>query len=348
MKDLGAGKDPEFDPKLMGWGDRTLQPHQNLAMESRSIQYLSDKTGIVCSASAAEGASKMSPKMDKLIRSFFKFDSGWDTMVAERMLYKLTPEQTLMVTQNIGNCVGDSHCCLVAGRIAHEVFAIGEAEEPFGFGQLSVPFIAYSYGAGRLVGGMINSRGDGSYCGAQMEGSQEYGYLPCSTPGLNEAYGESSMPQGSAKTGRKFGSSKSEIEKWKGEATKFDLLEAPVCKTVDDAIMMIEEKQIGLQICSGTMPGRPVYDKALDCYVYTGWTPASHSTQIVTSFKQKGRQFFVGRNQWGYGAHKGAPSLGIPGGCYVFPAENLASWLKRAECIGVGSIQGIPQSPKFV
>lgn len=241
----------------------------------------------------------------------------------------------------VHNCVGDSHCCLLAGRIAHEILAIGDAEEPLGEKQLAVPFIPYSYGVGRWVGGMLGP-GDGSYCGAQIEGTMKHGFLPCFTPGLDK-YG--SLPQSSASVGRLFGKSKAEIEKWTDKASLFDLLEAPKCKTVDEFWDLVVEKQIPLQICSGTMPTFWKNDDKYGIPLYRMGEPASHSTQLVAGIELKGARFAVGRNQWGYGAHKGAPSIGIPGGCYTFPIEELAKWLPKAETIGIGSIKGLEINP---
>jgi hypothetical protein len=336
--DLQNAPDPAPSPDWMGWGKTTLTADQNQHAEAA----LQDALPFVCGADATRGASAMLPGVEAKIRSFFKFDGpGWDLMVAERLLYGLAPDQTLMIPQNMGNCVGDSHACLIASRIAHEVVALGEPEEALGKGQLSVPFIPYTYGVGRWVGGMLGP-GDGSYCGAQIEGTETHGYLPCFTPGL-ETYGD--LPQSSTSVGRLFGRSRSEIEKWTGKAKSFDLLEAPKCKTAAEAWDLIVTRQVPLQICSGTMPTFWKFDQKYGFPLYRMGTPASHSTQIVGAFEHKGGRFFVGRNQWGYNAHKGAPEIGIPGGCYVFPAEELSKWLPRAECIGLGAIKGLEANP---
>lgn len=330
-------RDPAPNPKRMGWGKKTDTDAEKRKKDRKLIESLP----MVCAAGDAVGATQLIASIEKTVRAKFMFDSGWDCMVAERLVYKLADLLTLMITQNIGNCVGASHVALLASRIAHEILLIGDPEEPLGMDQLAMPFIPYTYGVGRWVGGMLGP-GDGSYCGAQIEGTQKHGFLPCFTPGL-EAY-DGTLPQASAKVGRKFGSSRAEIEKWTELAKPFDLVEAPVCRSTDDAIHLIEDLKIPLQICSGVMPGGRV-DNSLGFPVYTGFVSASHSTQITTSFTFKGRKFFVDRNQWGYKAHLGAPTIGIPPGCLVFPAENFTKWIKKSECIGIGAIKGLESNP---
>lgn len=338
--------DPSPDQFPQGWGDPTLQAAQNQLIEATAQESLP----IIVAAEDAIGASQMIPSVEAAIRKHFRFDGpGWDSMVAERLLYGLAEGETIMVPQNIGNCVGDSHCCLLAGRIAHEIYAIGEAEEPLGMQQLAVPFIPFSYGVGRWVGGMLGPS-DGSYCGAQIEGTMKYGFLPCFVEGLDKyaGSGASGLPQGTAAAGRLFGRSKAEIQKFTDKAIDFDLLEAPQCKTVDDAWTLIVDKKINIQICSGTMPKFWKFDDKYGFPLYRMGTPASHSTQINAAFEHKGGRFFVGRNQWGYNAHKGAPEIGVAGGCYVFPSEELAKWLPRAEAIGIGAIKGLEMKPPSI
>lgn len=336
--------DPSPNPQLMGWGDPTLQVHHNLVRESRSLEKMYEaKPHIFCDGFSARGASPMNPKIEKVIRSKFKFDAGWDFMVAERFVYRLTDAQTLMVAQLIGNCVGDSHCCLLASRIAHEILCDGDAEEKLGIEQLGIPFIPYSYGAGRMVGGMLGPS-DGSYCGAQIEASMTHGFLPCYTPGL-DVYG-GTLPQASANANRLFGKSKAEIMKWEPKALQFDLEEAPKIKSADEAWTAIVDKKIPLQICSGQgfkYKGRD--ENGVEIYVPGGSWP--HSLQVVAAFQIKSQRYKAIRNQWGYDAHKGSPNQGIVGGVFVITYETFDRWVKNSETIGIGSIKGLPSKPSF-
>lgn len=335
-------RDPAPNPDYMGWGEKKLQVAQNLLLEAVSQEELP-----LVVASEAVGASAMLPSIEAAIRKFFKFDGlGWDFMVAERLLYGLTLEQTLMILQNIGNCVGASHTALLGSRIAHEVFALGQTEEPLGKLLLSIPFIPYSYGAGRWAGNMLGP-GDGSYCGAQIKGSMEHGFLPCSTPGLEKyaGSGASDLPQGTASAGRLFGRSKAEIQKWTEKATPFDLLEAPKVKNSDDLWEIMVEKHCPVQICSGVMPTFWKNDSKYGP-LYRMSQRASHSTQIVAAFEHAGQRFFVDRNQWGYGAHYGNPFFGIAKGCMVCPMEEFDKWARQGfEALAIGEIQGLQTNP---
>lgn len=327
-------------PKEMGWGQVDLGLDQNRLVEAK----LQNELPVLCSAGETAGASAIIPSIEQTIRSKFKFDEGWDFMVAERMVYKLGDTETLMIPQNMGNCVGDSHCCLLASRIAHEILAEGDPEDPLGYGDLAVPFIPYSYGVGRWVGDMLGP-GDGSYCGAQIEGTMKYGFLPCFTTGLKEAYGD--LPQSSTSVGRLFGRSKSEISKWTDKAAQFDLLEAPKCESAEDLKTLIVNKKVPIQICSGWGFAYDGFDNKYGVHLYRKSGSWSHSMQLVACFAIKGQWFTVIRNQWGQDQHKGSPEIGIPGGCMVITIELFERWVQSAEAIGIGAIKGLPANPGF-
>ena len=330
--------DPPIPLERTGWGLPEHSDDQRLVVEGTGLEALPN----LCAATEARGASGMLPSIEEKILAKFQFDSGWDCMVAERMVYGLEDTQTLMVPQNMGNCVGDSHDCLIASRIGHEVLALGEAEEPLGRGMLGIPFIPYSYGVGRMVGNMLGP-GDGSYCSAQIKGTMQYGFLPCFTPGLEEYSG--TLPQASTNVGRLFGKSKREIMKWADKAQQFDLEEAPKVQTADEAYDLIANKQIPLQICSGQGFKYDRFDEKYGVHLYKMSGRWSHSMQLPTAFTIKGQQFTVIRNQWGINQHKGSPEIGIPGGCMVITIEDFAKWLRKAQCVGIGAIKGLESNP---
>lgn len=331
-------RDPAPNRDLMGWGERQLRDAQKRVMEQKMQEALPN----VIVAGDAIGAGTMLPTIEKKIRSLFMFDEGWSCLVAEQLVYELADAITLMIAQNIGNCVGASHAGLIASRYAHEILALGDAEERLGVGNLAMPFIPYTYGVGRWVGNMLRG-GDGSYCGAQIEGTMKYGFLPCFTPGLDQFDG--TLPQCSASVGRQFGKSKSLLQEWSAKAVQFDLLEAPRCTSADDAKELIAGKQIPLQICSGQGFVYDRFDEKYGVHLYRPGGRWSHSMQLVACFAIKGQWFIVIRNQWGMNAHKGSPEIGVPGGCMVITLETFAKWIRSAECIGIGSIKGLEANP---
>ena len=326
-----------MDAQFFGWGHPEKSVDQNLGLERESM----DSVVGVCSTGDAIGASQPLPGPLAKVRAKFKFDEGWNFLVAENILYEMADGVTLMVTQNIGNCVGDSHCCLLAERIAHEIVLAGDLEAPLGKGNMAVPFIAYSYGVGRMEGGMLGP-GDGSYCGAQMAGTMKWGFLPSDTPGL-DVYG--SLPQGSASAGRLFGRSKAEIMKWTDKAKPFGLAEAPRCKSADDLVTGVTKKFMPYQICSGWGFKYSHYDAKYGVHIYVRGGSWSHSMQIVAVFCIKGQWFVVIRNQWGQNQFKGSPEVGIPTGCMVITLETFSSWIRSAECMGIGEIRGRKLNP---
>ncbi len=334
-------QDPPVNPRLFGWGDPALNVIQNRVIESNLIGSLPN---VVVARDAT--AAVMLPSIEKVIRAKFHFDEGWSFFVAEETVYRLSSGQTLMVPQNIGNCVGSSHSKLLAARIAHEILALGDAEDPLGStitGPTSlIPFIPYTYGVGRWAGNMLGG-GDGSYCGAQIKGTMEHGFLPCRTPGLEQYAG--TFPQCAADVGRLFGRSKSVLEQWRPQAIKFDLLEAPRASTGDEAKTLVVDKQIPLQICSGWGFAYDRFDSKYNVHLYRRSGSWSHSMQVMAIFAIKGQWFVAIRNQWGMDAHRGSPEIGIPGGCFVITFELFSSWIRASETIGIGQIQGLPQNP---
>jgi hypothetical protein len=316
----------------MGWGNLKLNALQNRVIEANLQEALPN----VCLAKDAR-VVEMIPSIEAAIRAKFQFDEGWDFAVAEEMVYGLL----LWIEQNIGNCVGASHVQALADRIAHEILAMGEAEDPLGAGLLGMPFIPFTYGVGRWVGGMLGP-GDGSYCGAQIDGTMKYGFLLCSTPGLEKYAGSGAdgLPQGTASAGRLFGRSKAEIEKFTSAAKDFDLLDAPKCETGDDVHKCIIETKAPVQICSNWGFAFAGKDSATGLNLYKKSGSWSHSMTIRAVFGIKQRWFWRVRNQWGRQAHK-------DGDTFVIPAELGAQWVKQAEAIGIGAIQGLPQNPGF-
>lgn len=345
--DVANYKDPPAGPT--GWGLEDRNAAQNRILEQAS-QAAPEISRVLITARGAIGASGLDPIIEKAIRSRFKFDEGWDFMVAERIVLGYSELETWMARQLVGNCVGDSHCGLISLRIAHEVVAEGDAEDPLGRGHLGAPFIPYSYGVGRWAGNMLGP-GDGSYCGAQMEGTLKHGFLPCFVEGLSQyaSDGDAALPQGTATANRLFGRSKSEIEKWTSKAVPFKMTEAPKAETADEAKLLMTEKYTPLQICSDWAFKYKGLDDKYGVHLYQrdrgdSW---SHSMQVVLMFAIKG-QWFVGiRNQWGFDAHRGSPEIGIAPGVFIITMEEFAVWMKQSEVMGIGEIQGMPANPGF-
>ena len=252
------------------------------------------------------------------------------------------------VADGIGvhNCVGASHCLLLATRIAHEIVGMGQLEEPLGAGMLGVPFIPFSYGVGRDAAG-IRGKGDGSTCQGQIEGTREHGFLPCYIAELKQfkGTGDADFPQGTASANRSFGSSIANCKPWFEYAKKFELKETPLIESADDAYECIAEKKIPIQICSDIGFKHTADKKYGDLYVPgPSW---AHSMQLVAALTFKGERFIVVRNQWGDEAHTGNELMGIPGGSMVLAFDVADRYIKRSHAVGIGEIVGLATTLEF-
>ena len=324
--------EPEPNEKRMGWTIDHLQPAQMKLIEEQASQ----EDELFCEAADASSISDIDDRILEIVKSHFKFDDGMNLLVFEQLVY----QTTFMIDQNMGNCVGNSHVCLVANRIAVEILGFGQLEEPLDVPgvQTNVPFIPYSYGVGRHMAG-FRGNSDGSTCSGQIQGTQKYGFLPCYTPGLENYSG--TLPQCSSSVGKKFGRNFDECEKWLPHAKQFDLLEAPRARTAEDAKHLVCEKLISLQICSGWGFKYDGFDSHYGVHLYRPSGRWAHSMQVVAMFEIKGQWFTVIRNQWGKNQHKGSPEIDIPGGCMVIPIETFDRWIRDSVTFGIGEIQGL-------
>jgi hypothetical protein len=272
------------------------------------------------------------------LRDSFFFDEGWDFCAAERLVYGDTLPRG---PQNIGNCVGYSHCLLLATRIAHEILVEGDPEAKLGSHQDSpVPFIPYSYGAGRCLSGNMCGGGDGSYCSVQLRASQEHGFLPSDTAGL-----PTPVPQGTSSTGRSWGSNRGRVlQKWRDQALAYDLEHSYQIESVEDLWEALTEDFHPVQICSnwGFKASHQVKIDGNESFtLYQRGGRWAHSMQILAGFRHKGDEYYKIGNQWGPNAHK-------DGWYFIVSADTMEAWLRAADARTIGEIKGRPVSvPAF-
>lgn len=313
-----------------GWGHPGDAPERTLYREKIAFEVFSsanpERYVQACDFSAKEEST-----IEKELRKSMPFDEGWSFLPAEKLVYG----QELVFNQNIGNCVGASHCLLLAACVAHEILVEGDPEEALGEFKTSspVPYVPYSYGVGRVFIGGNRIRGDGSLCEWQIKGTMDYGFLPSDTPGLTD------VPQGSASTGRRFGSSAAELNKWTDTAKNYDLVTSVVPSSADDCWDLVVNKRRPLQICSGwsfafwktDSNGVNVYRRSPE-----GW---AHSMQIVAMFTIKGQRYVTVRNQWGK-SHK-------DGMTFTTYFEEFAKWYSQANIASIGELKGRSSKAKF-
>lgn len=240
--------------------------------------------------------------------------------------------------QRIGSCVGSSWMRLTTIRTLWESFVLRDPEEVWGTSLVGTnnvaPFGPYGYRAGRKIAG-ING-GDGSYCSAQVKGAQQYGMLPCSTPGLvSDAFPE---PQDMS-TYRRMGNSDQFLNQYAAAAGKHKLLETERVTSADDAKVLICEHFKPLQICSmwAFRPDRQHPSWRLgngeEVVIYrrdnsTSW---AHAMSIVGFVSVGGSWYVIVLNSWG-NSHRN-------GQWFVISADLFHTWLQSAECYSVGDIE---------
>lgn len=240
--------------------------------------------------------------------------------------------------QIIGSCVASGNMRAITRRCMIESFILNEPEEIFGTSHVGpnnfAPFAPYSYGYGRMLGGM--SRGDGSYCSVHIRGQQEGGILLCSTPGLkSDTFPE---PQNAALY-RQWGSSRSLIQQYSDTAKKIKLLES---EKITSAGQGKEVCTLGLKpfmVCSSwaftpdyvhpkwkLADGSPVVIYKRD--MRTSW---AHNMTIDGFILFEGKWYVLVDNSWGPNAHKN-------GSFFIIPIELYDDWCRVAEQMSTGDV----------
>lgn len=338
--------DDQSIERPMGWGDPTKTVEKNLADE-RAIADVLMSSGSERFQDAGQwimrsGPVGRHPAIEKL-KSKFEFDDGFGFWVPEQIVYNAT----VITYQEIGNCVGESHACLLGARVAAEILCVGEGEEPLGpvgDSLMFVPYIPYSYGVGRCNrnGTLGSSRlnGDGSLCSWQIYGTMAHGILPSDTAGLH-----SPPDGGSASNQRAWGSNSGGVlNEWRPKAINTTLMQSVFVSDADTAKSLILDHLVPLQICSGWGFAYSHTDGELAVYKPSGsW---AHSMQVIGWFTYRGTEYVVIRNQWGANAHRKA-GLGIPLGCFVIPADTFARWIRDSETASIAQVKGRPSPPDF-
>lgn len=239
--------------------------------------------------------------------------------------------------QDIGNCVGYADCLSLCDLQGAEIYCCGDMETPF------VPYVPFSYGAGRVyIGGGRLGRGDGSLGTWQLKADIEYGYLPSDLPGLTVKPGEPAEPD--ANTGRDWGSRKSILDQWKAKAEPFKVAAGPSmhCETADIAREMVVDHLRPLTIASDWGFAKDRFDEK---YGITLWKKSgswAHQMHIRGIFSIKGQWFVYVGNQWGLNYH-GSVGEGFPRGGFVIPFELFARWTREAFVAARGNFSGRQQ-----
>lgn len=325
---------PTADPVgYTGWGHESFAIAKKLKIEALEEEKNLKKFGEAAFSKPPLTSSdaEMAFVINLIKEKYSPWDAGFDMTWCEKEVYGGIQWRG---PQNCGNCVGASHCVGLAQRVAAEVLIEGDPEVVLGDSNSSpIPYIPYSYGAGRCLSGNMCGRYDGSYCGSQFAASQEHGFVPSNTEGLQGPF-----PQPSSQIVRKFGSSRTILNNWRSKAIKFDLLHSFRVRTPEEVWEAVVDDFMPIQICSN-WGFKPTNTKIQgDGITYTLYRPGgswAHSMLIEAAFEYKGSRFCKVSNQWGVHAHR-------DGYFFIVDFDDLERWLKQADARAIGEIQGKP------
>jgi hypothetical protein len=250
------------------------------------------------------------------------------------------------LAQLIGSCVGSSQMRVAAYRMAAEVFLLNDPETIFGttiVGQDNVaPFAPYHYRAGRKFAG-INGNSDGSTCGGQSKGAMAYGFLPCSTPGLqSDTFPE---PQ-NTRLYKQWGANDTLLEQFASHGKKFVLMEASAVRNAADAKTQIVDGHKPASICSmwSFVPDyqHPTWkdEQGQPVWIWKrGIQPWAHAMSLIGYVVVNGKAFVIIENSWG-NYHRGRKWFAIP-------AELFDTWCRSADCRTTGEIDMSDNPPAW-
>jgi len=263
----------------------------------------------------------------------FEFDSGFDFYEAVNRVFG---QQIPPGPQSVGNCVPYGSCLSICDRYAVEILEYGESEEFW------LPFVPYSYGAGRVYVGKVNWSSDGSLGAWQIEADMRHGILPTDTDGLprKDSYDMQSTKAVNDEWKRQQGT----LDKWKPKAIMYSVGSSTVIKSFEDCKIAICDKKQSVTIASnwgfaptGNKDGMVIHKRS------GSW---AHQMHVRGVFNVNGNWYVHIGNQWGVTYH---PSIGrkLPLGGFVIPAELFDTWVKDSECYSRGSIKGRVFVPNF-
>lgn len=263
------------------------------------------------------------------------FDDGfcfWP--IVERVYGKQMPPGP----QSVGNCVPYGSCLAIFDRICTELLVYGEAE------QLFVPFIPYSYGAGRVLVGNVYWNSHGSLGSWQVKADMQHGLLPTDLTGVPIRY-EHDM-QGSASTNSTWMRSKSIIEDWLPKAEPLNIGAGSSIRNFDELKIAVCDKKQSVTIASSWGFRSKGLDNKYGIVVHSPGGSWAHQMHIRSVFEIKGQWFVYVGNQWGTNYHPKVAD-GFPLGGFVIFAEVFDRWAKDAEVYVRGSINGRVYQPNF-
>lgn len=323
-------------PGPMGWGLQEQTATEKHYSEKQGYDRLCmSDPGLILQRATRQEDPAMAQKLADLHKANGIDSGSWCSLIEDAVFgFRLA-----WVAQVVGSCVASGGMRAATRRCLIESFLLGDPEEIFGtklVGTNNVaPFGPYSYRAGRKYAG-INGNGDGSYCSAHTKGAADYGWLPCSAPGLvSDTFPE---PQ-SASLYRQWGANDTLLEKFASVGRVFKLLETVLIKDRDTQKINLEQQKKPMMVCSNwafrpkephptwkLADGSPVW-----IYQRDNGTSWAHNMTKDGSVTVRGQEYTIVDNSWGPNAHKN-------GSWFAIPAEVDEKWIRDSEIQTIGEL----------
>lgn len=324
-------------PGPMGWWlNENESPLRTRYVEKTYWEKLQASRPAQCTRHPAKDADPVLLRSLRERQAANGIEDGIDLTVLLTMLFG---ENFRWLRQLIGSCVASGGMRAAAIRSCWEIVILGQPEETLGLhfsGRENLNhFGPYSYKAGRKLGG-IDGSGDGSFCGAHIDGLFRYGQLPCDTVGLeSDAYPE---PQSTSLYRRWGGGSDQLLNKHKAAGQQFKLLESEEITSAESLKTVVTEHFKPCMICSSwafrpdhqhsswRIDGSPVW-----IYQRDRGNSWAHNMTLAAVCYVAGNWYVKIVNSWGDNAHKN-------GDYFWIPLDLMAQWLQSAEVRTIGDL----------
>lgn len=291
----------------MGWW---LDKYDNVGVvedrEKRHLDELAAKQPALMTMQAPK--VPVQATMDRMVGLMKKdgIEDGVDLRYLEKMVYG---DFLRWKAQIIGSCVASGGGRAVHARTLVEVALLGQLEKTHGQKIIgrdnAATWMPYNYGAGRWIGGLRG--GDGSFCGAHIQGLQKYGTVRCDTSGLqSDAFPETQ----SSSLYRRWGDDRNLIRQFEDEGTKYRLTESVRCRSFNAVKEQLCVHLKPLMICSsyGFQPWKKHStweSNGSSVYIYKRSGSWAHNMTLIGCVLVDGEWYLIVRNSWGPTAHRG-------------------------------------------
>lgn len=326
---------------LMGWGEEELTEQQREEKEYRIISEAEQDNPRAFSARPGRIFNDaVRARFDDLVQKKGYGEGSVDCRLVSDLVFGKTATYPAQI---IGSCVASGFMRAWTFRQLAQTIMFGNPQDALGdqirgFDTIA-PFAPFSYGCGRRRGNM--RRGDGSYCGVQIESGQKDGVIDCNTPALHRIVGTNARDYPETQSSslyRKFGS-------WNYlddllPYADYRILESEKMRDSGTALERLKQFK-PMMICSSW--GFGPQEKHRDGFwIYKRSGSWAHNMTIIGFvIDSRGDVFFIVLNSWGERAHR-------DGEHFIIPESLFSRWLRSASCLTIGDLDLPTPVPSLV